>query len=456
MYGPRFTYDPCTNIIYADREAVDASRALADGVVFQVLQNITRRPNPHGFPMNIREVQETVNYIHLRQASWQATLRLISEFHRISESVIMRYRDLAMHEIVDLFECDNRLPELQWGMPRPYFIPLDPRYRRTGNGSVANGAGLTAPVNGSLDDWCQYTAHHFWPGGLNPTGGTIMDTSFRVSFSSVWGMVLLRFLHPVNAKNYYARYLAGIIFRPRYYTEFIWRWNRDCMGELPISIAAGSPIFHRMVYHGAGENLSKLDVIRHLAVCAITQEMLNSAYPWALAWIDQHSGVHFREANRQLEIEWQIRLQQHGAPPIAPALQGWWSPDIGDTHRIRALLYYERYEYQPTGRVHVQENPFWLLRGEDAAFAWLNEFPPSLPIPNAVMSPEPDDDIDVPMTPDDASNLNDTITEPAPNGAADEATMENTQESEYAPEATMPDIATELDKTHLATGYNTL
>ncbi|KAK0240622.1 hypothetical protein EDD85DRAFT_950471 [Armillaria nabsnona] len=282
-----------------------------------------------------------------------------------------------------------------------------------------------------------------------------MDTSFRVSFSSVWGMVLLCFLHPVNTKNYYARYLAGIIFRPRYYTEFIWHWNRDRTGELPISIAAGSPIFRRMVYHSAGENLSELDVIRHLVACAITQEMLDSAYPWALAWIDQHSGVHFREANRQLEIERQIHLQQHGAPPIAPALQGWWSPDIGDTHRIQALLYYKRYKYQPTGRVHVQENPFWLLRGEDAAFAWLNEFPPSLPIPNAAMSPEPDDDVDIPMTPDKASNLNDTITEPAPNGAADEATMENTQESEYAPKATTPDIATELDKTHLATGYNT-
>ncbi len=97
-------YDPQTNIMYTDREAIDAARALTDGVEVHVPLNIACRPNPRGFPMNIQEVQETVNYIHLRQTGWQATLRLICEFHHISKSVIMRYHDLVMHEIIELFE----------------------------------------------------------------------------------------------------------------------------------------------------------------------------------------------------------------------------------------------------------------------------------------------------------------------------------------------------------------
>lgn len=377
------------------------------------------------------------------------TLWLICEFHRISESIIMRYRDLAMNEVIEHFERDDRLTDLQCSMPRLYFVPLDPRYRCTGNGSVANGAGLAAPINGSLDDWCQYMAHHFRPGGLNPTGGIIMDMSYHVSYASVWGMVLLRFLHPSNAKNFYARYLAGIIFCPRYYVDFIWRWNRDRTGELPISVAAGSPILRRMVYHGAGENLAELDVIRHLASCAITQEMLDNAYPWALAWIDQHNSVHFRDVNRQLELERQSRLTQYGTPMIADAFSGWWSPDIGDAHRIWALLYYEQYEYQPNSRVQTQDNPYWLLRGEDASFTWLNEFPLVTPIPNPRMSPKPFDD-DVPMTPDMTMALDEDNAEPMPNGADDEADMAD--DNSAAKDA---EIVSELDNTHLALGYNT-
>ncbi|PBK82269.1 hypothetical protein ARMGADRAFT_1038729 [Armillaria gallica] len=385
MYGPGFMYDLQTNIMYTEHEAIDAARALTDGIKVHIPLNITHCPNPWGFPMNIQEVQKTVNYIHLQQTS---------------------------------------------------------------NGSVANGAGLTAPVNGSLDDWCQYTALHFCPGGQNPTRGIIMDMLFHVSFASVWGMLMLHFLHPTNAKNYYARYLAGIIFCPQYYMEFIWHWNCDRTDELPVSIATGSPIFQRMVFHGAGENLSELDVVHHLASCVIMQEMLDSTYPWALAWINQHSNVHFQEANRQLELECQLCLQQHSTPVITDVFQGWWSPDIRDTHWICTLLYYERFEYQPTGCVHTQDNQFWLLCGKDALFTWLNKYPPSLPTINTAMSPKLDDD-DVPMTPDEVSTLDDTTAKPVPNSAADEADM-----MDDVTKAAMPDIITGLDQMHLASGYN--
>ncbi len=113
--------------------------------------------------------------------------------------------------------------------------------------------------------------------------------------------------------------------------------------------------------------------------------MLDNAYSWALVWIDQHTNSHFRDHYEQLETERQDRILRFGEPVLSADLRGWWSPDVEDTHRIRALNYYERYEHQPTGRVNAQENPHVVLRGEGATFHWLNEFPP--PILQAQPSP---------------------------------------------------------------------
>lgn len=104
--------------------------------------------------MNIQEVQETVTYIHMQQLGWQSTLRLLSEFNQISEAVVLRYQDLSIHEVIKLFKCDHRLQNLHQSMQRPYFIKLDDRYRVTSRGSIANGAGVSDPVNGMLDGWC--------------------------------------------------------------------------------------------------------------------------------------------------------------------------------------------------------------------------------------------------------------------------------------------------------------
>lgn len=91
MYGLGFTYDPCTNTMYTDREAVKAAQVLTEGLEYSPTDTTTTRPNPRGFPMNVREVQETVMYIHMCQPGWQSTLRLISEFNQISEAVVLRY-----------------------------------------------------------------------------------------------------------------------------------------------------------------------------------------------------------------------------------------------------------------------------------------------------------------------------------------------------------------------------
>ncbi len=83
MYGLRFMYDPCMNTMYTmytDREVVKAAQALMEGLEYSPTDTMTTWPNPRGFPMNIREVQEMVAYIHMHQPGWQSMLRLISEF----------------------------------------------------------------------------------------------------------------------------------------------------------------------------------------------------------------------------------------------------------------------------------------------------------------------------------------------------------------------------------------
>ncbi len=226
MYGPGFTYDRKNNIMYADMEAVDAAKAFAQQLDYPLPHRMGARPNPQGFPMTVREVRESIRYITTRMPKWQNVLRLLAKFQRISTSVIARYRDLAMHDVTEQFQMDPRLGNLADNLPPPVYIPLDRAYRSTG-GNTGGGAGLPIPVNGTIDEWCQYAAHHFRPGGLNPPAGLTMDLSHHVSYATVWGMLLVRFLHPNDARNYYAHHLAAIAYRPGYYTDYIEQWNTE-------------------------------------------------------------------------------------------------------------------------------------------------------------------------------------------------------------------------------------
>ncbi len=180
--------------------------------------------------------------------------------------------------------------------------------------------------------------------------------------------------------------------------------------------------------------MAKIDVVRHLAASSITQEMIDSAYPWAMVWVDQHQSIHFRDWYHHLEESRLQRLQQFGEPQIIPELQGWWTPDIGDTHRIRALIYNERYVHQPDGCNQRQDNPSWLLRGENAVFRYINSFPPITP--QSPYQSEGSADIDaiqedVPMTPtvdtaaDDALDIR---TEAVPNATAQDPMIATTTE----------------------------
>ncbi|PBK94597.1 hypothetical protein ARMGADRAFT_1029000 [Armillaria gallica] len=252
-------------------------------------------------------------------------------------------------------EMDPRLGNLADNLPPPVYIPLDQAYRSTGGNT---GGGADYP---------------YW-----------IDDGFI----------------PLS-----------IAYRPGYYTDYIEQWNTERLEEVPIK-QAKETMLRRMVFHGARENLAEIDVIRHLAASGITQEMIDSAYPWAIVWVDQHQSIHFQDWYHHLEESRLQRLQQFGEPQIITELQRWWTPDIGDTHRIHVLIYNERYVHQPDGCNQQQDNPLWLLRGEDAVFRYINSFPPTTP--QSPYQSEGSADIDaiqedIPMTPMVDTAADDTL-----------------------------------------------
>ncbi len=159
--------------------------------------------------MNVCEVHESIMFIHMCCPGWQAMLRLLWEFQQITTSMIGWYHDLAMHKVVEIFEKDDQLHVLAQGLLWLYFIPIHPHFLHTGPRSIANGAGLPTPVNRLLDDWCQYTAHHFRPNRPNPTSGILMDTSYHVSYASIWGNAADVISSTYNSKEVLHKTLHG-------------------------------------------------------------------------------------------------------------------------------------------------------------------------------------------------------------------------------------------------------
>lgn len=110
------------------------------------------------------------------------------------------------------------------------------------------------------------------------------------------------------------------------------------------------------------------------------------------------------------------------------------------------MLYYEKYEHQPSGRICNQVHQYMLLRGESSIFTWLHRFPPTIPdqftlltldaASNGIGNSE-----DTVMT-----NTEDTSVETVPNGTVDDAMDDNPLDSD----TNTSDLVDELGKAHIA------
>lgn len=116
-----------------------------------------------------------------------------------------------------------------------------------------------------------------------------MDTSFQVSIPHTWGYLLSMALSPENnhqgAQSTYSRLFMGILVRPQWYSLWIVEIN-SIYPHSCIDIAASSNVLEWLDWDGPGREMEEDDVIYHMAANGITQDMVDSAYPYTLMFID--------------------------------------------------------------------------------------------------------------------------------------------------------------------------
>ncbi len=146
--------------------------------------------------------KNSIGEVRGQHPRWKDTLRLLREFHHIASSVWLYHRDFTMQVMIDQFIANwSNILELYRQLKPPLFMPLAPDNVVTNAKGANHGAGLVHPVNGTLDEWCRYAAHHFRPGGCSTPIGIGMDTASRVSYPHMWGYLLSLTMAPVTERN---------------------------------------------------------------------------------------------------------------------------------------------------------------------------------------------------------------------------------------------------------------
>ncbi len=195
-----------------------------------------------------------------------------------------------MQTIVTQFEDDWSNIRAQCdSLDPPDFVPMLIGCATSNPKNANYGAGLICPVNGAINQWCHYIAYHMHPDGRSTPSGIGMDTSYQVSIPHTWGYLLSMFLSPENdhhgAKSSYARLFAGIVARPHWYSLWIDKIN-NLLNKPNVNIAPSSNMLERMDWDAHGRDMTEDDVICHLAYNGITQDMIDSAYPYGVTYID--------------------------------------------------------------------------------------------------------------------------------------------------------------------------
>lgn len=276
---------------------------------------------------------------------WKDSLRLLREFHHISLLVRLHHWDLTMQTVLDMFAGDWADIGAQYQqLEPPPLIPLAPGNAMTNTKGSNHGAGLVQLVNGTLDDWCQYAAHHFCLGGRSTPIGIGMDMASCVSYPHMWGYLLSLILGPVTTQNgvhaHFFQYFVGIVARPQWYTIHHNKMNSDPSQD-PLEIAPLGESLYWLEWDMHAGNIGEDDVLTHLANNGVSQTMLDAAYPYGVTFIDFElsSGSANSDYYLLIDEEWHHLLTILGEPTIPEVYAGWWTPSRPDLDRIRVLMH---------------------------------------------------------------------------------------------------------------------
>ncbi|SJL16305.1 uncharacterized protein ARMOST_19825 [Armillaria ostoyae] len=170
-----------------------------------------------------------------------------------------------MQTVIDQFGNNwGDILELHHQLEPPPFVPLVPNNAVTNIKRANHGARLVCPANGTLDEWCQYAAHHFRPGGHSTPIGIGMDTASRVSYPHMWGYLLSLMMAPITEQNgiqgLYFCLFAGIVACPQWYFTCMNMLNAE-QPSLGIQVAPLGNTFAQLKWDTHAANLNEDDII---------------------------------------------------------------------------------------------------------------------------------------------------------------------------------------------------
>ncbi|KAK0429655.1 hypothetical protein EV421DRAFT_1914262 [Armillaria borealis] len=348
-----FLYIRKYNIVLANTEATGAMRAIDNGRGLQAPIGLEQRPNPRGFPMNIRELAGMVREIQGRHPRWRNDLYLLGEFYRISLSVRLEYRDLTMQTAITRFEDDwVDIREQFKALEPPSFVPMP-------------SACLTSnPRNSEPRRWSR---------GRSTPSGIGMDTSFQVSIPHTWGYLMSMALSPENdhrgARSTYSRLFTGIVARPQWYTLRIAELSHN--EDLEVEVAPSSNVLECMEWDAPGRDMEEDDIIQ------------SSGVQWDYSVYEVYPPIPFmQEFYSDIDLHRRVLLATYGVPPMLDPHQGWWYPDAQDLERIHILRYVQDYEAPDRRLLSTDTTRMtrpvydWFHVGEHYIYEWLAERPP--------------------------------------------------------------------------------
>ncbi len=297
---------------------------------------------------------------------------ILAEFAQIAESVVFQWRDHAMIAVTQLDGDDMQcLYDIQGEcggsdkiQPDPQIIMLDPR-------SNTHRAGVAQPTSAVLEEHACFLVIHGRPRTDNHFAGIAMDLAHHVDLSTVYAHLLLQAMSPRsgNAQTTFSRLAVGVIAQPQSYVDIIWEWNTSGHGEL-IMISQGTDL-REMMHPNGGANITEIDIIRHLAMCGVTQAMVDSCYIYAIHYLDQF------DLGTNILMDWYNRIDDDRHQRLASyevqvgdtELHQWWEPNYDTLVRVCEV---QDIEYWQSKHARWCYNSHaWHLFGESPLFTHL-------------------------------------------------------------------------------------
>ncbi|KAG6834022.1 hypothetical protein H0H93_011519, partial [Arthromyces matolae] len=216
-----------------------------------------------------------------------------------------------------------------------------------------------------LDGTAKYALVHGRPGKVNHFQGLMVDWAYRIHWRSMFGYNLIRALGPTtSAKSTVNRQLAFIFALPHFYRDAVETANTHSYAAPFVPQDGASIELHRAhIPDNERQNFGATEALRILLRNRIPPEWIDHAYPYGVAYLDQHffGQSQLIDTFTEIDDERIARLQQYGTPPAIAAWDGWREITTDE----RYMIYAQHSEDDFFERPPAEHNGFYYPIGAD-------------------------------------------------------------------------------------------